>query len=97
MQIEERRLKDLSSVGPAMLEDFRLLGIKNVTQLARRSPKAMYQRLCRLKGERLDPCCLDVFEAAVAQAKDPNLPIEQSQWWYWSKVRKRNQSLQVEA
>jgi hypothetical protein len=32
---------------------------------------------------------LDVFVAAVAQARDPNLPIEQRQWWYWSKVRKQ--------
>jgi len=31
-----------------------------------------------------------VFVAAVAQAKDPALPIEQRQWWYWSKIRKRN-------
>jgi len=28
----------------------------------------------------------------VAQAKDPDLPIEQRQWWYWSKLRKVGQS-----
>jgi hypothetical protein len=26
--------------------------------------------------------------AAVAQAKDPHLPLEQCQWWFWSKKRK---------
>jgi pathogenicity locus Cdd1 protein len=88
MQTEERELRDLVSVGPAMLEDFDLLGIKSVAQLRRRSPQRMYENLCRLKGQRIDPCCLDVFVAAVAQAKDPQLPIEQRQWWYWSKVRK---------
>ena len=88
MQREERQLKDLVSVGPAMLEDFGLLGIKSVAQLRRRSPQRMYLTLCRLKGHHIDPCCRDVFVAAVAQARDPYLPVEQRQWWYWSKVRK---------
>jgi hypothetical protein len=89
MQTGQRQLKDLTSVGPACLADFELLGINNVADLRRRNPKRMYDDLCRLKRQRLDPCCLDVFVAAVAQAKDPNLPIEQRQWWYWSKMRKR--------
>ena len=89
MQTGDRELKDLTSVGPAFLADFELLGISSVADLRRRNPKRMYDELCRLKRQRLDPCCLDVFVAAVAQAKDPSLPIEQRQWWYWSKIRKR--------
>jgi Pathogenicity locus len=86
---ETRQLRDLVSIGLAMLKDFELLGISSVAQLRRRSPQRMYQELCRLRGRRIDPCCLDVFVAAVAQAKDPQLPVEQRQWWYWSKVRKK--------
>jgi nucleotidyltransferase/DNA polymerase involved in DNA repair len=92
MQGDERKLEDLVSIGPAMLDDLELLGVHSVAQLSRRNPQAMYERLCRLKRQRLDPCCLDVFVAAVAQARDPNLPIEQRQWWYWSKMRKRQDS-----
>lgn len=92
MPKEERRLKDLVSVGPAMLEDFELLGIESVSQLRRRSPQRMYRDLCRMRGQHIDPCCLDVFVAAVAQAKDPDLPVEQCQWWYWSKLRKSGES-----
>jgi Pathogenicity locus len=92
MATEERQLKNLVSVGPAMLRDFEQLGIKTVAQLRRRSPQRMYRSLCHLKGQRIDPCCLDVFVAAVAQAKDPDLPVEQRQWWYWSKVRKAGES-----
>jgi len=88
MRKEERKLIDLVSIGPAMLEDFELLGITSVSQLRRRSPERLYRELCRLRRQRIDPCCLDVFVAAVAQAKDPDLPIEQRQWWYWSKLRK---------
>ena len=92
MSTEARQLRDLVSVGPAMLEDFELLGIKSVAQLRRRSPERMYRNLCHLRGQRIDPCCLDVFVAAVAQAKDPDLPIEKRQWWYWSRVRKAGEN-----
>jgi nucleotidyltransferase/DNA polymerase involved in DNA repair len=89
MMNDTRELKDLVSIGPAMLEDFELLGINSVAQLQRRNPQRMYQELCRLRRQRIDPCCLDTFVAAVAQAKDPTLPLEQRQWWYWSRVRKQ--------
>ena len=85
---KERRLQDLISVGPAMLRDFEMLGIRNVAQLARANPKAMYKKLGRLTGQQHDICCQDVFSAAVAQARDPLLPAEQCVWWYWSRKRK---------
>lgn len=83
-----RKLQDLISVGPAMLRDFERLGIRSVDALARQEPKQMYERLCRISGERQDPCVLDVFSAAVAQARDPLLPAEQCRWWFWSRKRK---------
>jgi len=88
MQAEERRLKDLVSIGPAMLRDLELLEIRSVAELARKEPRQMYRDLCRLTGQPQDICCLDVFTAAVAQAKNPQLPVEQRQWWYWSRKRK---------
>lgn len=85
---ETRRLSDLVSIGPKLEADFYQLGIRTVEQLARQEPKRLYARLCRLTGLRQDPCVLDVFEAAVAQARDPFLPYAQCQWWYWSRARK---------
>ena len=87
-QITARKLQDLISVGPAMLRDFELLGIRDVPTLARQNPHQMYKRLCDLTGQKHDICCLDVFQAAVAQARNPLLPPEQSVWWYWSRKRK---------
>ncbi len=84
-----RRLGDLISIGPAMLRDFELLGIRSVAQLARQNPKRMYERLSRVTTQRQDPCVLDVFCAAVAQARNPRLPAERCQWWYWSRKRKQ--------
>lgn len=83
-----RRLRDLAGVGPKTLEDFETLGVGSVAQLAKRNPQALYERLCALKGQRIDPCCLDVFVCAVAQARNPSLPADQRNWWYWSRVRK---------
>lgn len=84
-----RHLADLISVGPAMLRDFDMLGIHSVAQLAKQEPHKMYERLNRKTGARQDPCVLDTFCAAVAQARNPRLPVEQCKWWYWSKKRKQ--------
>jgi hypothetical protein len=88
MALEERRLKDLVSIGPAMLRDFELLGIRSVPQLARHKPESLYEKLCQVTGKSQDICVLDTFSAAVAQARNPRLPAEQRQWWYWSRKRK---------
>ena len=83
-----RELGELISVGPAMLRDFEMLGIRSVEQLAKQEPIQMYRKLERITQSRQDPCVLDVFCAAVAQARDPRLPVERGQWWYWSRQRK---------
>jgi hypothetical protein len=88
MKSQERRLRDLISVGPAMVRDFDMLGVSSVAHLARQSPQRLYERLCGITGQKQDPCVLDVFCAAVAQARNPQLPAEQCQWWYWSRRRK---------
>ena len=89
MTSDPRKLSDLISVGPAMLRDFEILGVRSVGQLARRNPERLYESLCRVAPQHQDICCLDVFCTAVAQARDPRLPADQCQWWYWSRKRKR--------
>jgi nucleotidyltransferase/DNA polymerase involved in DNA repair len=89
----QHRLQDLISVGPAMLRDFDLLGIHSVKQLAKQDPGKMYARLERLIGRRQDPCVLDTFHAAIAQARNRRLPAEKCQWWYWSRKRKARTEL----
>jgi hypothetical protein len=88
MEKGERRLQDLISIGPAMLRDFELLGIRSVQQLAKQDPQKLYDKLGRVAKQHQDVCVLDTFCAAVAQAKNPRLPAEQCQWWWWSKKRK---------
>jgi len=88
---DSRTLADLGSVGPAMLQDFERLGVRTVAQLARRNPEQLYEELCRRTRQSQDICVLDTFRAAVAQARNPRLPAEQTQWWYWSRLRKASE------
>ena len=85
---DARPLSALRSVGPAALEDLRRLGVADVEELARCNPQALYTDLCRIKGQQVDICCLDVFNCAVAQAQNPHLPAEQCDWFWWSRQRK---------
>src|SRR5271168_314567 len=84
-----RQLGDLISVGPAMLRDFELLGIRSVAQLAKQNPERMYEKLGRVARQHQDICVLDTFCAAVAQARNPRLAVEKCQWWWWSEKRKK--------
>ena len=89
MAEKTRKLGNLISVGPTMLRDFELLGIRSVAGLARQNPQRMYEKMERATGQRQDPCVLDTFCAAVAQAKNPRLAVEKCRWWWWSRQRKK--------
>ena len=86
-KVDSRKLRDLVSVGPAMERDFHALGVRSVSELARRDAEELYEALCKLTATRQDPCVLDTFQAAVAQARNPRLPAEKCEWWYWSRKR----------
>ena len=79
------RLEDIPNVGPAVAADLRRLGIKSPGELSGRDPYALYGDLCRLTGQRHDPCLLDTFIAAVRfMAGEPKQP-----WWKYTAERKR--------
>lgn len=82
-------LEALPNIGPATAADLHLLGIALPAQLIGRDPWVMYETLCRITGQRHDPCLLDVFIATVRFVEGaPALP-----WWHYTAERK---SLQQE-
>jgi len=89
---DPRRLTDLRGVGASIAADLQQLGIFTVDQLATCDGRDLYDRLCALTGVRQDPCVEDTFVCAVAQARDSELPAEQRDWWFWSRLRKRGGS-----
>jgi hypothetical protein len=86
--VSGRKLRDLAGVGPSIEQDLHTLGVNNVAALALADGDDLYNRLCELTGKRQDPCVLDTFRCAVAQARNPALPKEQKNWWWWSRRRK---------
>ena len=83
---EARRLADIPNIGPAMVEDFRNLGIEQPEQLIGKDPYALHQRLCTLTGVRHDPCVIDTFISAVRFMEGaPPHP-----WWHYTEERKQH-------
>jgi Pathogenicity locus len=79
------RLEDIPNVGPAIAADLRRLGIRSPAELLGRDPYAMYDDLCRITGQRRDPCLLDAFIAAVRFMEgEPKKP-----WWKYTAERKK--------
>ncbi len=81
-------LAGLRSVGPATRRDLDMLGVRTLAHLAAADPQELYDRLCALTGQRHDPCALDVFACAVAQARDPQLSAPLRNWFAWTPHRK---------
>lgn len=83
--IDAKRLEDMPNIGHAVAADLRVLGIDQPMQLRGQDPAALYLRLCRLTGQRHDPCLLDTFIAAVAFVEhDDARP-----WWAFTPQRKQ--------
>ncbi len=81
---EALQLQHIPNIGPAMVQDFLLLGIRAPLQLAGADPLALYTRLCKLTGTRQDPCVLDTFISAVCFMEGaPPHP-----WWHYTAARK---------
>ena len=79
------RMQDIPNVGPSIAADLRQLGITSPDKLRGRDPYRMYDELCRITGQRLDPCLLDTFIAAVRYMEGaPAKP-----WWKYTAERKR--------
>jgi predicted GIY-YIG superfamily endonuclease len=82
---ELAHLEDIPNIGPAVAADLRQLGITTPGDLPGRDPYAMYEDLCRITGQRHDPCLLDTFIAAVRYMEgEPKKP-----WWKYTAERKR--------
>ncbi len=88
---EIARLEDIPNVGPAVAADLRQLGITTPGELPGRDPYAMYDDLCRITGQRHDPCLLDTFLAAVRYMEGgPKKP-----WWEYTAERKQTLATRI--
>lgn len=82
---EARRFTDLPNIGPAMAGDFAQLGLQQPQELRGADPLRLYRQLCKLTGQRQDPCVLDTFIAVVDFANG----AAAKPWWDYTAERKR--------
>lgn len=80
-----RKLEDLPNVGKATAGDLRLIGIDYPSGLVGQDPFHMYESLCRITGQRHDPCVMDVFMSIVHFMEKG----ESKPWWHFTEQRKR--------
>jgi hypothetical protein len=76
-------LRTIPGVGPSIEIDLVDLGIRAVQELKGRNPDQLYDDLCRLRGERIDPCVKYVFRCAVYFASNELHEPALLQWWNW--------------
>jgi hypothetical protein len=76
-------LRTIPGVGPSIEIDLVDLGIRAVRELKGRNPDQLYDDLCRLRGERIDPCVKYVFRCAVYFASNELHEPALLQWWNW--------------
>jgi predicted GIY-YIG superfamily endonuclease len=89
---EIAHLEDIPNIGPSIAADLRQLGITTPAELPGRDPYAMYDELCRITGQRHDPCLLDTFIAAVRFMEGaPKQP-----WWKYTAERKQEMAARSE-
>lgn len=75
---------DLPNIGPAMAQDFVLLGFSAPMELTGVDPLALYHALCEHSGARHDPCVLDTFISVTRfLAGEEPMP-----WWAYTAERK---------
>jgi hypothetical protein len=78
-------LEQLPNIGPAVARYLRRVGVTRPQGLVGRDPYALFDELCRVTGQRFDPCLLDTFIAGVRfMGGEPAQP-----WWRYTAERKR--------
>lgn len=78
-------LEQLPNVGPAVAGYLRRASVNRPGDLVGRDPYAVFDEVCLVTGQRLDPCLLDTIIAAV----DFMGGEEAKPWWAYTAERKR--------
>jgi len=91
------KLESLPGIGPSLAGDLRRLGVARPRDLRRRSPEALYRKLCALDGPQ-DRCVLYAFRCAVHHASTDRREPALVKWWNWTdeKMREIGQSTRAE-
>ena len=79
------RLDALPNIGKVIARGLEQIGIDHPKKLVGQDPFDLYDRLCEVQGERIDPCVIDVFMSAVDFMEGG----QPKPWWDFTDARKR--------
>ena len=85
-----RDLRRIPGVGKSIAVDLWDLGIRAVEHLDGADPEELYERLCALRGVRIDRCMLYVMRCAVYFAAPGPHDPERLKWWAWKDAAPRS-------
>jgi len=84
------KLEALPNIGKAIATKLQSIGIEHPNQLIGKDPFELHAELCLMKGQKVDPCIIDVFMAAIYFMEHG----ETLAWWTFTDERKRIQQNQ---
>jgi len=79
-------LKDFQKipvVGKSIAQDYWDLGFRSLDEIKNVDPGLLFDRLCALRGCRVDRCMLYVFRCAHYFVNEKNPDPEKLKWWNW--------------
>ena len=82
-QYSMEKLTDIPGISTSIAQDFHDLGIQTPYQLIGKNPQKLYEQLCQLHGQTIDPCVLYTFRCAVYFSSTNNHRPELLKWWNW--------------
>jgi hypothetical protein len=78
-----KELRTIPGIGKACSYDLWNIGIRQVSDLKDKNPRALYEKLNALTGVVHDPCMLYTFRCAVYYATTKSPAPAKLKWWYW--------------
>ncbi len=78
-------LTDLPNIGKAIARDLHTVKILHPQDLIGKNAYKLHDELCRVTGEKHDPCVIDVF-LAVINYMEVGEPVP---WWKFTTERKK--------
>ncbi len=78
-----RDFQIIPGIGPNISEDFWDMGYRSKSELRNEDPEEMYDRLCVIRGAKVDRCVLYVFRCAVYFTSNPEHDPNLLKWWNW--------------
>ncbi|MDB5204328.1 MAG: putative mitomycin resistance protein [Candidatus Taylorbacteria bacterium] len=79
-----KKFEDIPNIGPAMVKDFKLLGLNDPMDLKGKDPYQLYLKICKITKSRHDQCVLDTYMAAVDFMNGASPKF----WWKYTLLRK---------